>query len=357
LEAIFRKEPLDQSTIRRLLEANLITASDAKHFGTPPGESAYVPIGLTLKGHRLLDRAHNQTQKSKSKNKKRYQRLRKWLSGFEFKAVVGVGLTVTGLLLTYKYNGADDLRNKVYSPLNADMERAQSLVSIDGSQPFSGNRFVSLKQSGDFYRLPKSLQHDVSDFYDGAARLQGNNNAVMEIVERQLSSRISAIRTEDSDREWIVEAASRIRAQEQKLGASGIRSFSFSHAYQGRTLDVRDPNNPITANPGGPVWDLNDWLSYSNSLDKVSAMWTDDDFLYFSPARDLRYYRITRSDLQSKKTSLKEFLDPVYKVLEDNADFNALRKNQPELLREVERLKVIFAERMDSPKHLRDLLD
>ena len=360
LEAFARNERLDQPTIRQLLDGGLIKASGITTLDTPPGQQEYLPIAMTLKGQRLLDKAHNQAQnnRGKSKKNKRFQWLKKWVARFEIKAALAL-VPLLALYLTYKYTGADDLRSKVYSPLNAELSKVEGTLNANSvTQPFTSTSLASLKQSGDFYRMPKSLQREVSSFYDDSGQLQGNVAAVIEMSERQLSTRIEAIRTEASDHQWSQEVTYRIRAEElQKPGTSAIRSFTYTHTFRGRAMDVRDPNNPIISGPGGPIWEINDWLTYPESVEKVGAIWTDDDYLYFDESRDLWYYRITRYDLQQQHATLKDFLEPVHQALQKDDNFKAIQSHQPELLKRLERLKATFADRMDNPKRLMDLLD
>ena len=263
-----------------------------------------------------------------------------------------------GFFLTYKYSGAEDLRNKVYSPLNADLDKMQASISANNmGNFFSGNVLTSLKQSGDFSRIPKSLQREISTLYDDEGQLQGNIGPIVELVEREISQRVEAVRSERGDREWSLEASARIRAQEeQKPGISSFSSFTTSHSARSRAIDVRDPSHPVFAGAGGPEFEINDWLTYPESLKKVDPLFGDDDYLYFD-ARDVWYYQITRSDLSKKATTLKDFLEPVHVALMKDADFKNLQTREPEILQRIVALKTKIAERMESPKRLSDLFD
>src|SRR5437879_13136675 len=91
LEAFTRNETLDQPTIRRLLESRLITVSDVTSHDTAPGQREYLPIAMTLKGQRLLDKSPRAAQnklKIKNKKKKRSQTVKNWLLSIEIKAAV-----------------------------------------------------------------------------------------------------------------------------------------------------------------------------------------------------------------------------------------------------------------------------
>src|SRR2546428_10739243 len=84
LEALARNEKLDQPTIRRLLEAGLITASDVTNMGTPSGQREYLPIAMTLKGQRLLDNRRDERQK-KRQRKSWYKELRRRIPALKLK--------------------------------------------------------------------------------------------------------------------------------------------------------------------------------------------------------------------------------------------------------------------------------
>jgi hypothetical protein len=267
--------------------------------------------------------------------------------------------TLLGLALTYKYAGADDLRNKVYSPINADLEKMEGSVRGNSmTNFFSGNSLSALKQSGDFYRMPKSLQSEVAKLYEDEGQLESNVPPVTELLERQLSETIEAIRSEKSDREWAQEAAYRIRAEDlKKRGVSSFSSSTFTHASRGRAIDVHDPNHPVVSGPGGPTWQINDWLSYPDSVKTVEALWSDNDFLYFDDGRDMWYYRITRYDLQQLHSTLEEFLKPTHEMLLNDVHFKNIQDQQPELLKRLALLKAKVAGRMHDPTRLTDLFE
>jgi hypothetical protein len=356
LEAFLRKEALDQPTVRRLMDARLITASDVTNFNTPHGQKEYLPIALTRRGYRILDLSQN-----KDRTKKRKVPLLKQLGSRLTKVRVSTALvlSVIGLCLTYKYNGAEELRSKVYSPLNAELGSIDLyLNAATVIQPFTGNAAASLKQNGYFYRIPKSLQREITDFYSDSGQIQMNVANLTDFLERQLSVKIQAIRSEQIDQVWRQQAALRLLEEEAKQpGISASRSFTFNHAARGRGVDVRDPNNPKVSIPGGPTWQINDWLSYPNSLEKVEPNFGDNDFLYFDDTRDLWYYRITRYDLEQQKVTLKEFLQPIYDKLTTDNDYRTIAEQRPKLLERLAHLRTQVTKRMDEPKSLFDLFD
>lgn len=129
----------------------------------------------------------------------------------------------------------------------------------------------------------------------------------------------------------------------------------MSHTGRSRSIDLRNPNYPVVSGPGGPEFQINDWLNYPESLKTVAPLFGDDDYLYFD-ARDVWYYRITRSDLSKGGITLEHFLEPIHDVLTKDSHFQNLQSNEPGILRRVATLKERIAERMDSPKRIGDLL-
>jgi glycosyltransferase involved in cell wall biosynthesis len=113
----------------------------------------------------------------------------------------------------------------------------------------------------------------------------------------------------------------------------------------------------LISDPGGPTWQINDWLAFSQSLEKVDSLWADDDYLYFDDLRDLWYYRITRQDLMRHNLTLKAFLQPIQDMLTTNADFQAIAKKEPEVSQRITRLKSEIGERVADPKRLSDFFN
>jgi hypothetical protein len=109
--------------------------------------------------------------KRKQQKRRGWNTFKKRLAAIPVVASLTLVVGATVAYFNYKYSGADDLRNKVYSPLNSELSLMESsLLANSISQPFSGTALESLKKSGDFYRLPRSLQNDVGNIYGGLAR-------------------------------------------------------------------------------------------------------------------------------------------------------------------------------------------
>jgi hypothetical protein len=358
LEAFGRKEKLDQPTIRRLLDEGLIKAANVTNMQTPPGEEEFLPTGLTTKGRRLLEKQRNQRQRD-AKEPNGYARLRQRIPRIELKAALTIFCALLGTFFTYKYSGAEDLRNKVYRPLSSDLEKMERSVRGNSTTSFfSGQAFTDLRQSGDFNRMPKSLQRELDALYQDEGQLQSNVAPVTELLERQSSAKIERIRSAMSDQGWAQQASSHIRAEElQKPGTSSISSSTITHSSRGRGVDIRDPNHPIVSSPGGPTLDINDWLTYPESLKTIESLWSQDDYLYFDDSQDMWYYRITRYDLGQQHLTLKEFLEPIHNVLWNDTHFKYIQNQQPSVLRRLIALRTKIAERMDDPKKITDVFD
>lgn len=355
LEAFVRREELDQPTVGRLLHARLIIAKEVTNRSAPLGQREYAPVALTRRGRRLLE--SSKKKQLELKHKKAVAALKQIGSRLRrVRVPAGVIVAAVGLVLTYKYTGAEELRTKVYSPLNAELQTIDDYLQVTSPiKPFTSTAFTSLKQNGYFYRIPAPLQREITDFYTDAGQLQMYVSNVTDLLERRLSVEIEAMRSEQEDRVWRQQASARLSAEDAKQpGISASRSFAFNHAGRGRVMDVRDPNNPKIAGPGGPTWQIYDWLQYPESLEKVDPIFGDDDYLYFDDTRDLWYYRITRQDLEQRKITLKEFLQPIYDDLKVNKDFNSIAEQQPKLLKRLAHLKAQIVARMDDPKRVID---
>jgi len=75
---------------------------------SPPGQREYLPIALTLKGQRLLDKASDKSElnnKKTAKKKRRFVDFKKLISRVEVKWTLGIAISICGLFLTYKSTG------------------------------------------------------------------------------------------------------------------------------------------------------------------------------------------------------------------------------------------------------------
>jgi len=242
---------------------------------------------------------------------------------------------------------------KIYSPLFAEVTQVEaSVLSNSTTKPFSSDFLNSIKNSGEFYRMPKSLQGEVTRAYEDAGGIEGDVTAVTAFIQRAASSRIFLWRSEDVDRQWFKETSDRLHELElSKPGITIVQSLTFRHPGRG-IINARDPTQPI---PGGPNWEINDWLSYPDSADKLEPIWTANDYLYFDERSDAWFFRITRDDLIRHGTTLKQFLDPLYKSLSEDSHFRDLSERQPNVAAEIARVKSHLIDRIRAPKQVSDL--
>ena len=92
------------------------------------------------------------------------------------------------------------------------------------------------------------------------------------------------------------------------------------------------------------------------SVSDIEKVWKQDSYLEFHPKLERWFYRITGEDLARNHLSLKEFLQPLYVKLSDDSDFQQLASHEKEALELTKDLKQKLAERVDTPKKLRDLI-
>jgi hypothetical protein len=83
-----------------------------------------------------------------------------------------------------------------------------------------------------------------------------------------------------TDRKWAAAISEKMRSIPE-AGISSVYQFNMKHAGRSAALDVRDPEHPKVAFPGGPTFTLLDWLNFPASVPEVEAAWVDDGFLYF----------------------------------------------------------------------------
>ncbi len=297
---------------------------------------------------------------NKHQNRKQ-SRSGKWKRDLKRLARSGTAWTALGVLLSailgyrgYKDAGAEDLRNKVYSPLFSEIPQVESsILQNRGAQPFASDVLNALKKSGDFYRIPKSIQGEVERIYQDGSEIRGDLGAITAVIQSATSSRIFDWRSEEIDQQWVKETSERLHQLElNKPGVTLQQSLTFRHPGKG-FLNARDPTRPI---PGGPIWQISDWLTYPNSVDSIEPIWTSDQFLYFEESSDAWFYRITRADLYRHGTTLKQFLDPLYNSISKDSHFQHLSRSQPIVADEISWVKAMLIDRIRDPKQFSDLL-
>lgn len=298
----------------------------------------------------------NKHQKHKRNRPGRWRRdLKRLTTSVPVVATLTLVLSFIVAYEAYKNTGADDLRNKIYSPLFSEVSQVEaSVLSNSVTRPFTSDFLNSIKQSGDFYRMPKSLQGEVTQVYEDAGRIEADVAAVTADQQRAVSARMLVWRSEEIDRQWLKEASDRLHQLElDNPGITTVQSMTLRHP--GRVIfNARDPTRPL---PGGPNWEINDWLVYPDSADNVEPIWTTNEFLYFDESSDAWFFRITRDDLKRHSATLKQFLDPLYKSLSQDSHFRDLSQNQPRVASEIAHAKATLLDRIRDPKQISDLFE
>lgn len=271
---------------------------------------------------------------------------------------LGTIVAIWGLAYTYKTAGANELRTQVYQPLFSDLVNVEEAVqAVSAEKPPLMKALPELKQTGALELVPNHIRERILKVSEETSTIHTAVHAVRELALREISSRISQIRSEQADRIWQQKAVSSLREMSKsKKGIADSVSFTMRHEGRSRAVDVRDPNRPVITGPGGPAFVVRDWLTYPTSVGTIEELWTDVDYLYFNESVDAWYYQLTREDLRRLNTSLTEFIRPVYQILRQNSEFQLLIEARPVLLSEVAAIKAALTDRVRDPKHLRDLV-
>jgi hypothetical protein len=272
-----------------------------------------------------------------------------------------IGLPLLGLLglyFTYTYTGADGLRTEIYEPLYEEvgtMERC--LQSNVLEQGFTSQTYASLQKTGKLSRVPKSLRDDLQEVYSKGGESWGHLFPVLHRVEILVPERIRQIRSADDDTAWTQKTVEQLNREIDLRGLGGVYArFQFQHTGHSFAIDQRDPAHPRVSQPAAVTWDTNDWLNYPKSVDDIEKVWKQDAYLEFHPKLEYWFYRITGEDLERNHLSLREFLQPTYLKLSEEPDFQQLSSREKEALELTKNLKQKLAERVETPKKLRDLI-
>ncbi len=271
----------------------------------------------------------------------------------------GVAIGLFGFYLTYVYAGADQLRSEVYQPLYSEvilLEQPLRVNSID--KPLHEDTLNSLQQSGRFGRIPKSLRDEIQQFYKRASDLHGLTFFLMPEISRQVSLHVRDLRTEELDRAWVEDMVKHLRVlSEAHDGTIKFQFYNLCHAMVSPVTDIRDPRNVFIVLPGGPTWQIADWLGFPKSAADLEPCWTDSQFLIFDEMHTFWYNRITREDLARKGITLTQFLSPIHGAITADPNFQSYVRMRPDTLSRLETVKTKLVERIRQPKKLADLFD
>jgi hypothetical protein len=278
------------------------------------------------------------------------KRVLAWLGS----SIVGI----VGLYFAYKTTGADSLRAEIYEPLYAEMVKIDASFGDDLLQVVPSTTYVSLKANGQFERLPLSLKTRLNTFYAESGEIKSLGFPVIVKIERMMPTYIEKIRSQVDDQSWRERTVERLNRDTnfQALGSSYAR-FTMNHSGHSIELDVRDPRALHVSGPAAVTWQIHDWLDFPHSAREIQRSWTDQMFLEFDPKLETWQYRITQEDLTRNHLSLQEFLQPIFLELGSDPDFKQVAANYSDVIRTVQDMKGVLAERIHDPKHISDLWD
>jgi hypothetical protein len=266
---------------------------------------------------------------------------------------------VPALALWWQYKSAevDTLRNKIYQPLFSEISEGGPSLLGGGIETFSMATFNDLSEKGELNRIPSTLRRRIVASYQQLGQLQSDMSVITDVWERSISQSVMAVRTDMDDHKWLQLTSKKLRAESQaEPGISTLVRGEFNHTARGKAIDVRNPNHPVVAGPGGPTWNINDWITYPESVKEIEKIWTRDDFLYFDPVHDSWYYRITRADLDTHRIGLRAFLKPTYDRLALTTEFKHFVQVRIRAAEAAQSLSTELADRIRSPRQLSDLM-
>ncbi len=284
--------------------------------------------------------------------------LGKWIAGVSVSVVLGA----CGLYLTYSYTGAEVLRT-IYQPLYSEILANEGSMGGNLMTPqFTRATLDSLQRTGDLERVPKPLRDQMLQLYNEAASVHADAWGISVIVEAEVTRSVKLLRTEEIDKAWVQKTIRQLNEDQKTTNElSRLRTFSFpaSHAWRTPAMDVRDPHNPRIVSPGGPVWQINDWIDFPWSAQQLGALWGGSFFLFFQVLdnRDTWYFRITKEDLNRKNITLEAFLAPIHRKLKGDSKFHHFAETQPQVTKSFGVVKAELAARVRQPKELVDLFE
>ena len=264
--------------------------------------------------------------------------------------------TILSVYFGYVNSGADSLRSELYEPLYAEVVKVeQGLEARTLSYELPDKEFHRLQESGRLERLPRSSREKLQKLYEESGELRVRIVSLTGAIRQDVSRNIRGLRTEADDQKWFDDAMRRTKAAEVSQDSS-ILSFTFRHAGRGPVVDSQDPKGPRVVFYGGPTWQINDWIEYPESVQKVEQNWNELQFLYFDDTEDVWYRRITRHDLLMHRLTLSEFLKRIHEKLLSDPDFDRLKRIDATRAL-AKNLKTTLADRIQQPKRLADLFD
>jgi hypothetical protein len=202
------------------------------------------------------------------------------------------------------------------------------------------------------------LKTQLNTFYAESGEIKSLGFPVLVKIERTTPAYVEKIRSQTDDQSWKERTVATLNRDTtfQALGSSYARS-TMKHSGHSLEFDIRDPKALRVAGPAAVTWQIHDWLDFPNSAAEIRQSWIDQMFLEFDPKLETWQYRITQEDLTRSHVSLQEFLQPIFLELQNDSDFEHVVANYSDVIKALQEMKGVLAERIHDPKHISDLWD
>src|SRR5262249_54266734 len=161
-----------------------------------------------------------------------------WRQAWAKRTIIPLGslLAIWGAVSAYKSAGADDLRTNIYQPLYLDLQTIDEAAQAASpeKQPLTP-KLNELKKTGALARIPVTIQTRLGKVSERSGSLHVAVLAVHESLIREMSSRITQIRTEEMDRAWQEKTSQRLRELSKSgKGISDSATFTMNHSGRSR---------------------------------------------------------------------------------------------------------------------------
>jgi hypothetical protein len=285
-----------------------------------------------------------------------------WVRSHKFSAVSFTTVLATiGLCFTYVNTGSDSLRTDIYEPLYREIGEMDGAIHSNNIETnYSSEVFERLTRNGSLGRIPKSIRAAITRLYSIEGEARVHVIPIAHKISVLIPQEIAKVRTESDDKIWNEKTVAQLNAEaasDLNQGSFPMASFTFNHTGIGPSLDIRDKAHIKIASPGTVTWLVSDWIDFPESASQVSGIWRNTYYLGFDEKNETWKYRITHEDLSRTHLTLEEFLKPTYQMLASDPEFQELLRSNQIARDLVEQVKSSLAERVQQPKHLRDLID
>jgi len=213
---------------------------------------------------------------------------------------------------------ANKMRTTIYRPLFQEVAAIEEVVQASSiSRAVPSTVYLSLKKDPLWEQVPAELRKDVQDTYDRVWDCQSEMVVVRAQVAGMATLAAKLVRKEADDQAWI----QKVNQSPPSPGRKG------QWLRRDPVIDRSDPAHPRITVPGGPVWQLRDWLDYPDNIAVLDKEWGEDEFLFFSEGPSDRWdARITRDDLQRAKLTVGQFMANLNRSIENMARLQSYRQ-------------------------------